>query len=80
MPINVLDRALCVLFETLRVSMTVFTKAVRSCGICLKNCVEYGSPHALHAALLANGKLILPLRKAKKYKYAKRCLIMLAAH
>lgn len=76
-PIDELDRVLGVLFESLGISMNKFKEVVGSKGICLRNCVEYGSPEALRAALRANRKLILPRSKAKQYKYAKRCLIIL---
>jgi hypothetical protein len=45
-------------------------------GICLYDCYEYGSPHALRQALICNPGLIVPKVKAKKYKYARMCLIV----
>ena len=50
---------------------------LRAMGICLGNARAYGSAAALRLELLQRPNLIVPLKKAKHFKYVKCCLIQL---
>ena len=45
-------------------------------GICLKNGKEYGGRGKLAQALRNNGNLIVPVDRAKEFKLAKKCLVI----
>ena len=71
-----LNRQLETLHESMGISLTKMRKIIKNKGICLKNCVEYGSRQALQRKLRSNPRLTLSRNKAKRYKYVKSCLIV----
>ena len=56
-------------------SMTKLAEDVRRRGICLRNGKEYGSAHALSKRLNFEPSLRVPKKEAKRYPYAKKCLV-----
>ena len=71
-----LNRELETLHESMGISLTKMRRIIKNKGICLKNCVEYGSKQALQRKLRSNPRLILNRNQAKRYKYVKNCLII----
>ena len=72
-----LDRQLQTLHDTMGISLTKMRKIIKRKGICLKNCVEYGSMNALKQKLRSNRRLIVSKNQAKQFKYVKSCLVMI---
>ena len=65
------------LFDGLGVKQHLFRAHIRSYGVCLANAVAYGSQDRLREELCRGDGLIVPLRKAKSFKYVKICLVTL---
>ena len=56
-------------------SMKKLAEDVRRRGICLGNGKEYGSAYALSKRLKFQPSLRVPKKEAKRYPYAKKCLV-----
>ncbi|CAE8643507.1 unnamed protein product [Polarella glacialis] len=74
-PLGVLDNELRELHEQSGISWNKFRLVIKSRGICLTNCQEYGSPWALAEQLRMNEKLIMSKQRAKAYRHVKACMI-----
>lgn len=72
-----LEEHLAIWLETEGTSMTSFKKLLHSHAICLGNFTAYHSQKALKTALRSDAALIVPRKKAKKYKLVKYCLTVL---
>ena len=72
-----LDRQLQEWHEQEGISMNKFKEIIRAHAICLGDCKAYHSQKALKQALQADPSKIVSKRKAKRYKFVKKCLTIL---
>ena len=72
-----LDRQLQNWYEQEGISMKKCKDLLRTHAICLGDCQAYHSQEALKQALRADPSKIISRKKAKQYKFVKKCLTIL---
>ncbi len=73
--LKVLDDELRRIHKYLECSKKRLQDIIKNLGICLSNCIQYGSIHQLRTVLRNNGRLRYPKSEIKKYEFVKFCLI-----